>query len=292
MNLTLVQLQTFVRLAEVGNFTRVAEELYLTQPAVTQQVRTLERHLGVRLVDVVGRRPVLTDGGKFLASRAREILANAEALERDMREFAEAQTGELRLGATLTVGSYIVPQILARFHREHPAVKIHVQIANTEVMTGLVAQGALSLALIEGPLTDEHFDVRAFREDKLVLAVPPDHPLARSAVRLADLEGQPFIWREGGSGTRAATEALLREYGVTVQSVLALPSGEGVARAVEAGMGVAILSELIIEDRVARGKITAVDIVDAPLSRSFRVITARGRSLSPAAQALISLLTR
>lgn len=169
MNVTLVQLETFARLAQVGNFTRVAEDLHLTQPAVTQQVRTLERQLGVRLVDVVGRRPVLTEGGRFLAARAREILANAASLEREMREYALAQAGELRVGATLTIGSYTLPQILARFKEEHPGLTIQARIANTEAMAGLVAQGGLSVALIEGPLADDRFEMRPFWEDRLVL---------------------------------------------------------------------------------------------------------------------------
>lgn len=292
MNVTLVQLQTFARLAEVGNFTRAAEDLHLTQPAVTQQVRTLERQLGVRLVDVVGRRPVLTEGGRFLAARALEILANAASLEREMREFALAQAGELRVGATLTIGSYTLPQILARFRKEHPAVTIQARIANTEIMAGLVAQGALSVALIEGPLTDNRFEVRPFQEDRLVLAVAPDHPLAVvETVYVQDIEGQPFIWREAGSGTRAAVEKLFRERGVGVRSVLELPSGEGAVRAVEAGMGISVLSELIVEDAVVQGRIRRIEFADAELMRTFRVISLHGRSLSPAIQAFVALLT-
>lgn len=292
VNLTLVQLQTLVRLAEVGNFTRVAEELHLTQPAVTQQIRTLERQLGVRLVDVAGRRPFLTEGGRFLAERAREILANEAALEREMREFALAQAGELRVGATLTIGSYSLPSILARFRERHPGVTIQVEIANTETMVRLVSQGALSLALIEGPLTDERFDVEVFQEDHLVLAVPPDHPFAAApAVSVSELAGQPFIWREAGSGTRAAVKELLQAHGVAVRSVVELPSSEGAARAVEAGLGVSILSRLIVQDAVARGAIKALSLDDADLTRTFRVITLRGRTLSPAARAFMSLLT-
>lgn len=292
MNVTLVQLETFARLAQVGNFTRVAEDLHLTQPAVTQQVRTLERQLGVRLVDVVGRRPVLTEGGRFLAARAREILANAASLEREMREYALAQAGELRVGATLTIGSYTLPQILARFKEEHPGLTIQARIANTEAMAGLVAQGALSVALIEGPLADDRFEMRPFWEDRLVLAVAPNHPLAAAeVVHVQDIEGQPFIWREVGSGTRAAVERLFWERGVGVGSVLELPSGEGAVRAVEAGMGISILSELIVEDAVAQGKIRRIEFADAELSRTFRVISLRGRSLSPTVRAFVALLT-
>src|SRR4051794_39815993 len=113
MSMTLVQLETFVHVARLGNYTRVAEELHLTQPGVTQQVRALERHFGLRLVDVVGRRPVLTEAGRFLAARAGDLLGSAAALEREMGEFAQARGGELHLGATLTIGTYALPALLA-----------------------------------------------------------------------------------------------------------------------------------------------------------------------------------
>ena len=170
---------------------------------------------------------------------------------------------------------------------------IQARIANTEVMAGLVAQGALSVALIEGPLVDERFDMRPFREDRLVLAVAPNHPLAAAQrVHVQDLEGQPFIWREAGSGTRAAVERLFGERGVMVRPVLELPSGEGAVRAVKAGMGISILSELIVEDAVAQGKIRSIEFADAELVRTFRIIFLRSRSLSPAVRAFVALLTR
>src|SRR3981081_610484 len=115
MAATLVQLETFVRVAALGNFTRVAEEFHLTQPGVTQQVRALERHYGVKLVDVVGRHPVLTDAGHFLAARARDLLGGMGAIDREMQEFAAARSGDLFIGATLTIGSYVLPELLARF---------------------------------------------------------------------------------------------------------------------------------------------------------------------------------
>ncbi len=134
MSATLVQLDTFVRVAELQNYTRVAEELHLTQPGVGQQVRALERQFGVKLVDVVRKRPILTEGGAFLAARAGDVLGTMAALEREMKEFAAARSGDLHVGATLTIGSYVLPGLLARFAESNPGVRVHVEIANTVAM--------------------------------------------------------------------------------------------------------------------------------------------------------------
>jgi len=288
---TLVQLETFARLARLGSYTRVAEELHLTQPGVTQQVRALERHFGLRLVDIVGRRPVLTDAGRFLAERASVLLTSLGALEREMGEFADVQGGELRLGATLTIGSYVLPALLGRFARTYPAVRLRVEIANTARMAQRIASGELGLALIEGPLDDPSLDIVPFMDDRLCLVVPPCHRLAgRTRIEPAQLAGELFVWREVGSGTRATAEAALAAAGIRPPVALDLPSGEGVARAVEEGIGLSILSWLVVERAVVEGRLATVELAGIDLRRTFRLVTVRGRTLSPAARALRAFL--
>ncbi|HZS86544.1 MAG TPA: LysR family transcriptional regulator [Chloroflexota bacterium] len=290
MSFTLVQLATFVRVAALGNFSRAAEDLDLTQPGVTRQVRALERNFGVRLVDVVGRRPVLTDAGRFLAARAADLLGSAAALEREMDEFARVQGGELHLGATLTIGAYVLPGLLTRFGATYPGVRVRVEVANTPAIAASVRSGRLGLALVEGPLEDPTLEIVPFQSERLKLVVPAGHRLARrTRVSAGDLAGEPFVWREPGSGTRALAEEALAAAGVTPRVVLELPSGEGVARAVEAGMGLTILSPLVVARAVAAGDLALVEIADVDLRRTFRLVCLRGRTLSPAAQALASL---
>ncbi len=293
MGVTLAQLETFVRVAQRGNYTRVAEEFHLTQPGVTQQVRALERQFGVRLVDMVGRRLILTDAGRFLAARAPAILAGVAGLEREMGEFATARAGELTVGATLTIGTYVLPDLLARFTAAHPGVRVRVEVANTAAIATRLRSGALGLALVEGPLDGEDLAITSFQEDRLVLVAPPGHPLARGApVDARALRDVPFIWREQGSGTRALAEQALAAAGATPRPVLELPSGEGVARAVEAGLGLAILSELVVDRAVREGRLAALDIAGADLRRTFRLVHLRGRTLSPAASAFAALSRR
>lgn len=289
MSMTLVQLETFAQVAARGNFTRVAEELHLTQPGVTQHVRALERHFGVKLVDLVGRRPVLTDAGQFLASRAAEILGNVAALEREMGEFAQARGGELHLGATLTIGAYVLPMLLAHFSAQHLGVTVRITVANTPAVAELVRNGALGLALVEGPLEGDDLHIEPFQDDHLVLIARPESPLiAVVPVDPSLLHGAPFIWREAGSGTRTLAELGLAALGVLPRTVLELPSGEGVARAVEAGMGFAILSQLVVEHAVRERRLVAADIAGVDLRRTFRLVSLRTRSLSPAAHAFIA----
>ncbi len=141
MRLNLTQLETFRKLAVEENFTRTAELLNLTQPAVTQHVRALQEHFHVKLVDLVGRKTVLTDAGRFLAARAELLLGNVAALEREMHEFADVRAGELRIGATLTIGTYVLPELVARFRTTHPSIVLRVEIENTRAMALAVKAG-------------------------------------------------------------------------------------------------------------------------------------------------------
>jgi DNA-binding transcriptional LysR family regulator len=292
MAFNLVQLQTFRRLALEGNFTRAAEALNLTQPAVTQHVRALHEHFGVQLVDVAGHRTVLTDAGRFLAERADRLLGSVEALERDMREFADVRAGELRIGATVTIGAYALPALVARFRAAYPAIRLHVDVGNTAAMAVAVKAGRVSLALVEGPLADAELEIEAYADDELVLVVPPSHALAarRRPIAARDLERAAFVMRERGSGTRAQVESALRDAGVTLEIALTLPSGDGIMRAVELGIGVAIVSRLVCDDAVRAGRAIEVRVRDVAFRRTFRVVRLRRQTPSPAAVAFSQLV--
>lgn len=292
MALTITQLETFTRLAELGNFTRTAEELHLTQPAVTQQVKALTDHFGTPLFDMVGRRPVLTDAGTFLAQRAGELVAAIATLEREMREFADARFGTLDLGATLTIGNYAILPTLSLFRAAHPRVSIRLTVANTAAMVEAIKDRRLACALVEGQVQDPDVDVVPYAEDQLVLIVPPHgHALSQvEVIKASELEAVEFVSREEGSGTRTMTQRALRAAGVEPTIALTVPSGEGVTRAVEAGLGVAILSRIVVERAVAAGRVRQVRIADVDLRRWFSVIHLSERSLSPLAARFVEMI--
>jgi DNA-binding transcriptional LysR family regulator len=281
MAITLAQLHTFWRLSELGNFTRTAEELRLTQPAVALQVRALQEHFAVPLVDIVKRRPVLTDAGRFLAQRARGVLEDVATLEHEMQEFTAARTGKLHIGATLTIGNYLLAPLIAAFKAQHPQANVNVHIANAVRLSAHLKTGRVSVALAVGQIDDPAFEVVPFAEDHLVLVVPATgHRLSkRKTVRAVELDNEVFVAREAGSATRIIAERELAAKGVHIVTQMVVPSLEGVSRAVEAGLGVAILSWLVV-----------VEIKDLDLRRTFTMVSLRDRTLSPMAAEFVRFL--
>ena len=286
MAVSFAQLQALAALAQDRSFSKAARRLRVTQPAVTQHVSNLAREVGVQLVDVVNRRPVLTDAGSYLAERARTIVDALATLDADMAEFKQAKSGMLRVGATLTIGTYLMPDLLASFWRERPQIRVDVRIANTNAIAHLLRTHELGLALVEGIIADEAIATAPFSEDELVLITGANGPLRdRRKLRAAELESVPFVSRESGSGTRdLGYEALLRT-GVRPPIILELPSGEAILRAVEAGLGAAILSRFVVERAARAGSVKRIDITDLPLRRSLFIAATRGRTLSPLARA-------
>lgn len=291
MPASLAQLQALVALAKDHSFSKAARRLGVTQPAVTQHLSNLARELDVHLVDVVNRRPVLTEAGAYLAERARTIVHALGTLSADMEEFKQARSGTLRLGATLTIGTYLMPSLLSRFWHDRPRIATHVRIENTAAIAQLLRSHELGLALVEGIISDDSVLTLPFLEDELVLVVPPDGALAqKGSIYAADLAQLPFVSREPGSGTRdLGYEALVR-IGVRPQVALELPSVEAILRAVEAGLGAAILSRFAVEPAARAGAVHMLSIADLPLRRSLFIAAVRGRTLSPAQRAFAQIV--
>jgi DNA-binding transcriptional LysR family regulator len=233
-SLALPQLRTFSRLAQQGSFTRTATALGLSQPAVSQHVRSLERHFGIQLVDLIGRRVALTAAGQLLADRADRILEGIAATEREMRHYGDAETGELRLGSTITIGSYTLTPLLQRFRAKHPGIVISVMLQNTRRIAAMVKGRELELALVEGSYEDEELESVPYAEDRLSLVVPPNHKFTRvrQPIAVRSLADEPFIAREAGSSNRTIVDTALSNAGVVPRIILELGSAEATARAV------------------------------------------------------------
>lgn len=291
MPASLAQLEALSALARMGSFSEAARLLRVTQPAVTQHIANLSRHYGVQLVDTIDRRPVLTEAGRFLAERGSSIIESLDALEREMQEYADARSGVLRIGATVTIGTYLLPAMLAKLRAERPAIRIEASIANTARIAHLIRTHEIGLALIEGAV-EEDLIATPFREDELVLVVPAaGHPLSRKRrVAPEDLRGVPFVSRERGSGTRDLGYDALTRAGIAPPIVLELPSGEAILRAVEEGLGAAILSRLAVERELHRGRVRVVEVTGLRLHRPLYTVRAPGKTLSPAQRALLRIV--
>jgi DNA-binding transcriptional LysR family regulator len=289
---SMVQLQALRSIGRFRSFSRAAQAMGVSQPAVSQQIAALQRSLGLKLVDVVGNRAVLTEAGRFVSDRAELVIRELDALLRDTREFASAERGMLEFSATLTIGTYIVPKLIASFRQRHPAVTACVAIANTSAVAAAVLSGSAPLGLVEGPVDDEWLEHVPFATDRMVLVVPArGHRLSQTArVRPEDLAGEAFVSREPGSGTRGLGYEALHRLELATHIAVELPSGEAILRAVECGIGLAVLSEHVVERAVALGTVRTVEIEGVDLTRHYCLMTLRGRTLSPLAQAFAELV--
>ncbi|MBI2954263.1 MAG: LysR family transcriptional regulator [Chloroflexi bacterium] len=289
--LTLQQLQVFRTVARHLHFTRAAEALNLTQPAVTFHIRSLERQMRLQLFEVQGHKVILTEAGEFLLQRAEEVLNAVDATERSMREFAELQEGWLNLGATLTIGNYVLPPVVTRFSSSYPRIRLSMEIANTAEMEKALLARQLDLAVVEWKITSPEIEVIPFQTDELLVAVPVGHPLAaQKEVEIERLAQEPLVLREKGSGTRALA---LETFGPLVERLkiaLELNGTEAIKRSVQAGLGVTIISHTIIKEEVKRGEIAALRVAGRHMERDFALAYLRGRALSPAALSFMAMI--
>lgn len=285
------QLRSFHAVATRGGFSRAAESIFLTQSTVSMQVKALERELGVRLFERLGRRVLLTQEGKSMLAYASRILTQAEAARRTMAAFRGLDSGELVVGASLTIGNYLLPELFGAFRRSHPGVRLVLDIAPTHRIAEQVAGGTLDLGLVEADVSDPELETRPFHTDELVLIVPPGHRWAeRWWVAVGDLPEEPFLEREPGSGTREIVQGRLAEQGVRVEPALELGSPEALKRAVRAGLGVAIVSRATVDLELQYGALKAVQVRGLRLTRPFLTLLHRDKHLSPVLSAFLGLL--
>jgi DNA-binding transcriptional LysR family regulator len=288
--LDLHKLRVFVAVAERQHFTRAAEELGISQPALTAHVRDLERHLGTPLFERAGRGVRLTDAGHLVLGYARRMLALAVELEEAVDDVKGLRAGELRIGASTTIGEYLLPPALAAFRRAYPGVRIAVEIANTTHIADRLRHGELHLGLIGEPLDDPDLTCEPCWDDELVLIVPPGHAWAGRILALADLDGMPLVEREAGSATRGVAEAALAGAGVRPAVTLELGGTEAVKGAVMAGLGVAFVSACAVARELATGHLARSTVPALAMRRQFQVARRRGRQLTAAEAAFLPLL--
>jgi DNA-binding transcriptional LysR family regulator len=289
MNLN--QLAVFHAVAEEGSISRGAARLFVSQPAVSKQVRELETSLGVTLFDRLPRGLRLTEAGRLLAGHARRLFAVEAEAERAIAETKGLSRGRLVVGASLTIGVYLLPEILGAFRKRHPQIGLELEIANTRAIQQQLLENAFDVAFTEGLVEDPQLEAEVFRHDELVAVACPDHPLlSHRRVTAERFCQEPFLMREKGSGTRAVLERALAARGLSVQSAMSLGSTEAIKRAIAAGLGVGMVSHLAVREELASGKLVRITLTDLSVSRPLHMLRLRGRSESIAAQALISLV--
>ncbi len=289
-------LRIFTVVAQQMSFSRAADALYISQPAVSKAVKELEKQLGVALFERGAGKLMLTEAGALLAERGRTILSIEQSAEEDLQALRGLRQGTLRIGSSTTIATYVLPPVIATFLNSHPAVDLRLTIQNTKTILSLLLEYQLDVALVEGPVTDQRIECEAWRPDELVLIAAPGHPLVRTAAAarlpIGSLADQLFLIREPGSGTREVGEAALVAQGVRLKHTVELGSTEAIKETVAAGLGLAIVSRAAIIDQLRVGRLVVLRVHDLDIRRTFTRVRLVGRTPSPAARAFCDLLGR
>lgn len=289
--MNLHHLRVFLAVAECGGIGAGAARLHISQPAVTREIRELEASLGIALFDRHPRGVRLTEGGQRLLQYAQRIFTLEQAAERDLRGFANLSQGELHLGASATLGSYLLPPLLNRFRARHPQVFVSLQISNTGEVTQQLDDGRIALGFVEGDFDRLGYAHRLLARDALLPVVGPRHPLAgRSDLEMAELTGHALYLREPGSGARASIEQAYRAHGLEPQAQMVIGGTEALKRLIAEGHGIAWLSQLVVGEELASGRLVRLDLRERQILRDLHVLWRQDCQLSPAPAAFLELL--
>ncbi len=291
MNLS--QLKAFLAVAQDRSFSRAAEKLYLTQPAVSKQIQALEEALGMRLFDRVGRSILLTQAGNILHDHAHIAFQTLEEARETINQLRGLQRGHLRISAASTIGTYMLPQPLGELKAQFPGIEISLAITNKARVVQQVLSHEVELGFVGPPVEPAELEMEEYLLDELVLIMAPTHRLAREeSVGVAELVEEVFILREQGSGTREIMEEELGRVRVSLKKAMELGSTEAIKQAVAANLGVSIVSKFAISLEILQGRLAVARLPELNLRRQLFVIHHGGRTLSPAAQEFCSLLRR
>jgi DNA-binding transcriptional LysR family regulator len=286
-------LALFLAVVERGTMTGAAEAEGISQPAVSLQVKSLERYFGLPLLERGGRGVAPTPAGALVADYARRILALADELGRGVADLRGLASGRLVVGASSTVGEQLLPAHLGRFHQAYPAVELEVRIGNTDEVTERVLARSLDFAFVgRAPASDELEAEPVFADEVVAFVAPGDPLLGEGPVEPAALSGRQFVLREHGSATRDLALRCLGEAGCVPGHVIELGSNEAVKRAVEARLGIGLLSTHAIEAERLAGLLEDLPLAGWSCARSFWLIRRRDRGLTRAEQAFLALVRR
>ncbi|HRE13335.1 MAG TPA: LysR family transcriptional regulator [Usitatibacteraceae bacterium] len=282
---TVRQLRVFEAVARHASFSRAAEELHLTQPAVSMQVKALETQAGLPLIEQVGKRLALTDAGREIHARAGTVIRELALADDALAALRGLTQGRLPIGAVSTA-KYLTPPLLSRFLGAHPGVQLELAIDNRELVIAKLAANEIDLAIMGRPPAKLDAVAEPFANHPHVVVAPPDHPLAgRRRIPVETLARERFVVREPGSGTRTLLEKVFADAGFAVPVAMQMASNETIKQAVIAGLGLAFLSRHTLGLELGAGRLVALDVVGLPVVRQWFVVSLAAKRLSPAAAA-------
>lgn len=290
------QLEIFCKVVELKSFSKAADAVFLAQASVSERIANLEKAIGARLLDRLGRQIVPTRAGEILYKHAILLLDMKRTARLEMEDFLGLRQGEIHIGGSTIPGEYILPKIIGRFYAKFPLVSVQLTIADSRKIEALVLEGGLELGVIGSKSSHENIRHYDLWEDRLVLAVPSNHKWAnKKAIAIKEILEEPFILREAGSGTLKIMEDYFKTSGSkgfdTLKTVAHLGTSTAVKEGIKAGLGVSVLSSRAIETEIKAGVLKTVNIKGLPtMKRNFYLIRDKRRIASPLCQALLEFL--
>jgi DNA-binding transcriptional LysR family regulator len=292
MNISLRQLRVFEAVARLSSYTKAAEELHLSQPAVSMQVRQLEDVVGLPLFERLGKSIVLTEAGREIHQYSRSINRSLQEMEEVVEALKGVNRGGLHVAVASTV-NYFAPRLLAVFHQRYPGIIPRLDVTNRESLVRLLEANGIDIALMGIPPGDVDVEAEDFTDNPLVVIAPPNHPLAgRRSIPLNRLAEEVFVMREAGSGTRQSMERFFREAGQTIRHGMQMTRNEAVKQAVRSGLGLSVVSLHTIELELETRRLVVLDVQGFPLLRKWYLVYRRHKRLSPAAAAFRDFVLR
>jgi DNA-binding transcriptional LysR family regulator len=291
MHLTLRQLQCFSAVARNLSYTRAAEELHLTQPAVSMQIRQLEQQAGLALTEQLGKQVYLTEAGEEVHRYAKSILHQVEEMDDVLDKLKGFAGGRLRIAA-ISSANYFAPKLLGTFHQRFPDVSVSMDVTNQTSVVKQVIDNEVDMAIMGQPPSQANLEAVAFMDNPLIIVAPPDHRLAvRKRIALKELEKEVFLTREPGSGTRGAMRRFFREQKLKLTTGMEMGSLSGIKQGVQAGLGLGLLPRGAVEVELMLGRLVELKIKGLPIPRHWYVVLQKGKRLSLAAEEFRLLLT-
>lgn len=292
MSLNLHLLRMFAAVVRSGSFSKAAEFLNVSQPAISKGVRDFELQVGCRLLNRSPKGVVPTPEGLALSRRAEALFAVERGAEEELSALRGLHNGSLRVGASTTIATYMIPRYLGAFHRAYPGVDLHLISANTRDIAAQMAEQEIDIGLVEGPVDDKNLIAEPWRTDVMKLIVAPDHAFALAAgpIDPKRMESEVLIVREPGSGSREVVAQKLAAHGIEPLRTLEIGSTAAIKQVVAAGLGISIVSVVTVEDQVRLGRLRILELCDMPIERTLWQLKLPGRVGMPAALAFEKML--
>lgn len=286
--MTLRHLKIFITVCETGSVTLAGEKLFIAQPSISLAISELEDYYGVKLFDRISKRLHITDIGKQFLQYSTHIISLFDEMENTMKNWDAI--GTLRVGTSITIGNYLLPNFVDEFKVTHPKIKINALIDNSETIENAVLKNEIDIGFIEGFAHNPSIESKHFMDDDLVLICSPIHPFAKSKlIKIDDLKDVDFIMREKGSAGREIFDDILDLHGIKASILWQSSSTQAIVRAVSHNIGLSVLPYLLIKDSLKRNEICTVDIEGISLRRKFSVIYHKNKYLTESAKDFINL---